>query len=100
METFYIVSECKTAVLFLEMFGTGTCLTIQLFWPLVQIALLLATADRLRLTINNRDRTRQKKLGILYTIPLLVSPCLADKKRCRREPKMSWQTETKDLKYT
>ncbi len=59
--------------LFQLMFGTGACPTIQLFWPLVhRLALLLTTADRLRLTIVSRDRTRPNET-IIYTRVVIKS---------------------------
>jgi len=54
--------------LFQLIFGTSACPTIKLFWPLVlKLALNLATADRLRLTTTNRDRTRPNET-IIYKI--------------------------------
>jgi hypothetical protein len=62
VETFHIVSECKTAIYFSRCLVQGLLNNTAVLTIGTNTASLLTTAARLRLTTNNRDRTRQQDI--------------------------------------
>ncbi len=71
VETFHVVSECKTVIYFSWCWIQALAQPVQLFWPLVTFGVTSCdslTIDRLRLTTINRDRKRPNETFILTLV--------------------------------